>query len=242
MTEKGFDYGAEASSNAGFVQATAGPHSARVRSIIHIGKCKETYGKTIKAACNEVVFIFELKNQEDVDEAGKPIAVDKACPLKKGDKATIQKLRVALDPTAKTMGDLIGTCATVIMSPGKDLDSDGKPKYVNYDSIAAMQADFKEMVKPLTDVGVGHVLFKDITKEAIMELNPARHVRKLMMGAEDYPGSKAEQIVNEILAEDPDFGKAKVKEDDEAQEQQQEQAPPMDNPPPPCELDPSQQF
>lgn len=242
MARDGFDYGTEESVTeaGGFKQPEIGPHTARLRSVVHCGLfCEEYKGKKKKPAA-EVVAVFELKEDTDFEDDGvTPLTINKSFPLKLGDKTFFSKFLKALDPDENAGGfdDMIGAACTIDIKPGKEVNEDGSPKYVNFGGISGIPKKFAAMVPELNEgLGVGHVRFEDLTVAAIKELNPALEVAGILMKGEKYKGSKAEAIVAEIRKENPDFAKTKAKTE----------GPKGDEPTPPedkeCNLEEEKEF
>lgn len=221
MAREGFDYGTPEDiiePGSDYKQPSVGDHAARLRSIIHAGMYREEYNGKLKKPFPEVIAIFELKEDDDFEEDGvTPLTISKSFPLKKGDRAFMTKFLSALDPqgTATGFGDLIGNACTVSCKASKDKNEDGSPKYVNFGGLSGLPAKFAAMLEPLAVEGVGHVPFNQLTKAAILELNPILEVNKILMHSENYSGSKAEEIINEIRKENPDFAERKKKDETE---------------------------
>lgn len=214
---EGFDYGAEPveAGGANFKNPEVGPHTGRLRSIIHVGMVAGSYQNKPKPPAPTVIATFELLGEDDKEEDGvTPLTIAKDFALKKGDKAYLTKFLAALDPKGKAAGfdALIGAPATVTVEGSKELNDDKTPKYANFGGVASIPPEFHKMVPPLSDAGVGHVRFNDMTKEALMELHPIRHVAMILMKSLDYPGSKAEALVAEIRKDNPEFAKQKAKD------------------------------
>jgi hypothetical protein len=215
----GYDYGTDESVESGgeFKHPEVGDHSARLRSIIHCGLFRETFKGKVKKPAPQVVAIFELKDEEDFEDDGTtPLTINKAFPLKKGDKAFMTKFIKALDPKSKTSGfdELIGAPCTVNVKGSKELNDDDTPKYVNFGGMSGIPAKFAAMVDELVEgLGNGHVRFDDITEDAIMELNPALEVANILMKGEKYEGSTAETIIKGIRKDNPDFAKFDKKDE-----------------------------
>lgn len=220
-----FDYGTseELGGGGSFKNPEVGPHSARIKSIIHCGLFREEFQGEVKAPAPQVVVVYELKNEEDLEEGIEgdfeddgvtPLYIHQTFPLKKGDRASMTKFIKTLDPKGEAAGfdDFIGKACTVTCKGGKDLGDDGKPKYINFGGIAGLAAKFAKTVPELVAPGVGHVRFEDLTKEAIMELNPYREVAGILMKGEKYEGSVAQSVIDEIRKDNPDFAKAKKKD------------------------------
>ena len=131
----------------------------------------------------------------------------------------------ALDPKGKAKGfnDIIGAACQVNCKGGKDKNEDGTPKYINFGGIAGIPAKFAKLTEDLNVVGFGHVRFEDLTKEIIMDLHPIREVANIIMKGEKYKGSKAEEIINEIKKEKPDFAESKEADKREETSQAQEE-------------------
>ena len=200
-----------------FKNPTEGDHSARLRSLIHVGMYRETFKGEKKKPFPQVIAIFELKEDDDFEEDGEtPLTISKSFPLKKGDKAFMTKFLAALDPQKKAKGfdDVIGAACTVTCKGGKEKNEDGSPKYINFGGLAGLPAKFASMLEPLSVEGVGHVPFDQITKAAILELNPIKDVNMVLMESENYKGSAAEKIINEIRKDNPEFATRKKKDED----------------------------
>lgn len=215
-----FNYGADPVQGAGgsFKNALEGKHAARVRSIIHHGMFQETFDKKKKAAAPEVTVIFELKEETDFDDDGTtPLEISKSFPLRKGDKAFLTKFMAALDTDkanpAKGFDDFIGRCCEVELKGGKEKGDDGLPKYINFAGISSLHPKLVKITDELSVAGVGHIAFADITVEAIKELHPIREVADILLEGMNYVGSKAEQCVAEIRADNADFAIRKAKTD-----------------------------
>jgi hypothetical protein len=221
MVNNNFDFGTEheiKEPGVAFKNPELGEHSARLRSLIHCGLFRETFNKEKKKPFPEVVAVFELKEDGDFEEDGvTPLTISKPFPLKKGDRAFMTKFIKALDPKGEAKGfdDLIGAACTVNCVGSKVKNEDGTPKYVNFGGISGLPSKFAKMMEPLQVEGVGHVPFDKLTKDAILELNPIREVNMILMEGENYSGSKAEEIINEIRAENPEFAKRKAKTNSE---------------------------
>lgn len=213
--KENFDFGTEEqiASASGFKNPEVGPHMARLRSIIHCGLFCETFKGKKKKPAPEVVAVFELKEETDFEDDGStPLTASKAFPIKLGDKTFFSKMMKVLDPdgTAGGFDDLIGAPCMVEIKGSKELNEDGSPKYVNFDSIAGMPKKFAAMVPELNGgYGVGHVRFEDLTLAAIHELNPALEVANILMKGEKFAGSKAATLIAEIRKDNPDFAKLK---------------------------------
>ena len=223
-----FDYGTnEIIENvSAFKNPEEGEHSARLRNLIHCGMFRESYKNDIKRACPEVVAVFELKDEEDFEDDGiTPLTISKNFALKKGELAFMTKLLKALDPKGKAEGfdDIIGAACTINCKGSKEKNDDGTPKFINFGGIAGIPAKFAKLTEDLNVVGFGHVRFEDLTKEIIMDLHPIREVANIIMKGEKYKGSKAEEIINEIKKEKPDFAESKETDKREETSQAQEE-------------------
>lgn len=246
---KDFDYGADPIAAAGFKNPEVGNQSARLRSIIHLGTYSDIYregGKEeVKKPAPFVVMILELTGDENMTEDGEQqITIDKDFPLKTGDKATATKVRKAFDSKGVASGfdDFIGGCCMVDIKPGKDKNDDGTPKFVNAGDVTSMPAQFAKMTPALQLAGVGHVTFSNLTKEAILELHPILHIKKILMNSVNYPGSNAEVIVNDMLAENPTWLDSKGKDTQQVEgENVTQDAPPPEEKDAPS-MDDKQEF
>jgi len=213
-----FDYGSEEVVDPGaeFKNPEIGDHTAVLRSLIHCGLFRESYRGKVKKPAPEVVAIFELKDEEDMEDDGvTPLELHKSFPLKKGDRSFMTKFIKVFDPKGKATGfdDFIGKPCQITAKGSKALNEDGTPKYVNFGGISGLPPKFAKMIEPLTVKGVGHVPFQELTKEAILELNPVLEVANILMKGERYKGSKAEKIIENIRVENPEFAKVEEKEE-----------------------------
>ena len=251
-----FDYGVDPNELGGggstFKNPEVGDHNAVLRSLIQCGNFREEYKGERKPVAPQVVAIFELKGEENYEEDGiTPLTLEKTFPLKKGDKAFLTKFRKTLDPKGecKNFAQMIGKPCTVTARGSKAVGEDGKPKYINFGGMSGLTTN-KQMLAfmesngllTLEQEGVGFVKFDEMTKEAILELNPILHVADIIMKGENYEGSKAQEIIEEIRKENHDFAKRKPKDDEGSEEgssSSSEETPP---PPPPCDMDESQEF
>lgn len=235
----GFDYGTDkvVEASGTFKQPEVGDHTARLQYIFHLGMFCESFKGKKKKPAPQVVAVFQLKDETDLDDDGvTPLTLHKSFPLKKGDKAFMPKFIKWLDPagTAKGFDDLIGAACTVNAAGSEKLNDDGTPKYVNFGGMAGLPAKFAKMVEPLDGSGSGHVRFEDLTKEHILLLNPILEVANILMKGEEYKGSKAEAIVNEIRKENPKFAVPTKEDEQEASQQSHGEVPPN--------LDENQEF
>lgn len=227
----GFDYGTEheiKEPGGDFKNPEVGDHSARLRSLIHCGMYRETFQGQKKKPFPEVVAIFELKEDDDFEDDGvTPLTISKAFPLKKGDRAFMTKFIASLDPKGEAKGfdDLIGAACTVNCKAGKEKNDDGTPKYVNFGGISGISPKLAAITDELVVTGVGHCRFEDLTIDAIMELNPIREVNMILMEGENYPGSKAEELIKEIRKDNPEFATRKAKDSDEGGDKGKEEKP-----------------
>jgi len=221
MAYDDFDYGTKEEikePGIDFKNPTEGDHSARLRSLIHVGMYREEFKGEKKKPFPQVIAIFELKEDDDFeDDTVTPLTISKSFPLKKGDRAFCTKFLAALDPEKKAKGfdDIIGAACTVTCKGSKDKNEDGTPKFINFGGVSGLPKKFAAMMDPLILEGVGHVPFDKLTKEAVLELNPIREVNMVLMKSENYKGSKAEKIINNIREDNPEFAVRKKKEDAE---------------------------
>ena len=247
----GFDYGTEPveAGGANFKNPEVGPHPGRLRSLIHVGMFAGSYQGKPKPPAPTAIAIFELKGEDDMEEDGvTPLTISKDFAIKKGDKSFMTKLISVLDPKGKCKGfdDMIGAPGTLTITGSTELNDDKTPKYANFGGVASIPPEFHKMIQPLVEgLGVGHVRFKDITKEALLELHPIRHVALILMKSQDYPGSHVEKLVAEIRKDNPDFAKQKAKDgttqkDGEAKHEGEDMPPEQQAPNP--ALDSNEEF
>lgn len=212
-----FNYGAKPTEIKGgsFKTASEGSHNALVRSIIHCGMFQEEFQGKKKEIAPQVVVIFELKNKKDVEEDGvTPLVMSASFALRKGDKATLTKFCTVLNKQGAATGfdDYIGRHISIdIKGNPRHLNDDGSFKYVNIRGYGEVHEEMADSLKPMAVAGVGHVTFEQMTKEAIMELNPLLEVANIIEKGVNYSGSPAEEIIKTIRVDNPTFGKPRAK-------------------------------
>ncbi|UOW66379.1 hypothetical protein vBAspATola_36 [Aeromonas phage vB_AspA_Tola] len=226
MSIDNFDFGAELASAGGFTRENPaeGLHAARLRSIIHMGKCQRTYSGKLKDPCNSVVAVFELKEDSDVhSETGEPLVFHVDFDLKDGDKSYLNTkflpamlTKSELESGAiKGFDDLIGKACQLDLEGSKAKNDDGTPKYINLKSMSPMHAKLVAITEPLKVSGAGHCRLAQLSAAAMDELNPYLHVQMLMMTSEEWKSGTHPGIalVDEIRKERPDYAKAKAKDE-----------------------------
>lgn len=223
MAIEGFDFGAELESAGGFKRENPveGLHAARLRSIIHVGRCVRKYQGKDKSPCNSVVAVFELKEESDVhSETGEPLTFTVDFDLKDGDKSYLNtKFLPAMLTKAelesgsiKGFDDLIGKACQLDLIGSKAQNDDGTPKYVNLRAMSPMLPKLQAVTDPLKAAGAGHCRLSQLNAAAMDELNPYLHVQMLMMTSEEWKDGTHPGIalVEAIRKERPDYAKAKA--------------------------------
>lgn len=229
---RNFDFGAEVAKSEGkvFKNPEVGDHEAVIAGIIHVGSFQDIFkqgGKVdIKKPANYVLVKVILMGDEDKNDDGSRMEQWMSMALKSGDKATLTKFLNAVDPKELLGGfdDFIGETLTVSMvgdeKAGKD--DEGNFKYVNWKGFAGMPDKLKKLV--LADVEsegiemVGHVTFDKLTRE-IIDTIPPHLVRQYLLNETQMgknlsvEGSHVAAILAEARAADPDWKKAKAKDD-----------------------------
>lgn len=239
MAFENFDYGADVESAGGFKRENPveGLHAARLRSIIHVGRCVRKYQGKDKAPCNSVVAVFELKEETDIhSETGEPLTFTVDFDLKDGDKSYLNTkflpamlTKAELESGAiKGFDDLIGKPCQLDLVGGKEKNDDGTPKYVNLKAMSPMHPKLAAVTEPLKVAGAGHCRLAQLNAAAMDELNPYLHVQMLMMTSEQWKDGTHPGIVlvEEIRKERPDYAKAKAKGEEAAEGGQMQAAAP----------------
>lgn len=229
MAIEGFDFGAELESAGGFKRENPveGLHAARLRSIIHVGRCVRKYQGKDKSPCNSVVAVFELKEESDVhSETGEPLTFTVDFDLKDGDKSYLNtKFLPALLTKAelesgsiKGFDDLIGKACQLDLIGSKAQNDDGTPKYVNLKAMSPMHPKLQAVTDQLKAAGAGHCRLSQLNATAMDELNPYLHVQMLMMTSDEWKAGTHPGIalVEEIRKERPDYAKTKASAEDVA--------------------------
>ena len=222
------DYGAElAEGGGGFTieNPKVGPHAARLRDIIHLGKIGDKRYPD-KPPSNRAVAVFELKEDEDKhSQTGEPLLYPYMFNLVKGDNSFMNsKLLPALITaedikagTIKSFDDLIGKHCQLELSGSKETYKDEKtgeelPKYVNLKSIGALHPKLVAVTDDLVGGGVGHLRLADFNMKALESLNVFMHVQEGILISEEYQAGThpAIPLIEEIRKERPNYGKPKA--------------------------------
>lgn len=248
MALEDFDFGAEVAEASGVkrVNPEVGLHFARLRSVIHLGSIAAIYKGKAKPPVNRAAFIFELKGDlDEIDDLhpdnGEPLCIGIGVNLTKGDNAKLTEVMAALiskkemeEGTVKSMDDLIGRCCQLDLKGSKDTDDNGKPKYVDINTLSPVAKAFAAQIPELTVSGVGHCRLSQLTAAAMDELNVYIDVQEGIMKSEEWKAGThpAIALVEEIRKERPNYAKSEKKSDKAAEGQQQgpgEPAAPAEN-------------
>lgn len=223
-----FDFGAAPSESGGNIkQASEGQHEARLLGIVHLGMYADTFNGETKPPAPFVCALFELKSGEEgggVNADGKPIIVHRSFPLKKGDRAFLTKfMKVMLSSEEFKQynagileggfEDFVGRACLIDMKGSKVKDDNGDPKYTNVSEISAMPPKFAKLCEELEGEPVGHVTLDDMNEDALRAIPPFEIYGKMEF-SKNFPGSKAEEVLEEIREEDPEFAVKSDKADD----------------------------
>lgn len=232
-----FDYGAELSAGAGInrVNPGVGNQFGVLKSVIHLGKCPNNFGKTVKDPVNKVCLVFELKGnlvpEEDTEndsitglhpETGEPLDHTMTLNLMKGDNAALTKIMAALVSkkemdagTIKGWSQLIGRPVSFDIVGSDKKDDDGKPKYYDIKNVVMPAAIVKSQIPALKNAGVGHCLLSQLTKDAVLACNMYNDVQMGMMKSEEYKAGThpAIAIIEEIRKEQPKYATVETKAD-----------------------------
>lgn len=224
-----FDFGADlAEGSAGFTieNPKVGPHAARLRDIIHLGKIGDSRYPD-KAPVNRAVAVFELKEDHDKhSETGAPLLYTYMFTLYNSDKAFLMKELIPALLTAeelksgafKAFDDLIGKPCQLELSGSKETYKDEKtgeelPKYINLKGISPLHPKLAQITDELVGGGLGHVRLPDFKKEALDVLNVFMHVQEGILKSEEYKAGThpAAAMIEEIRKERPNYAKPKAK-------------------------------
>ncbi len=220
-----FDYGTkeEVATGGGVNEKLipVGDYAARLTAVIHMGVCpKEKFDKSGVDFTPQAVAVFELVDTDEEKDILEDDGVThqhllKDFSLKSSDgKSDMDKIIAFGDSNAEGFDDLIGNVYTVKVVHSKcgkfaNLAGFSKGGLSSYPK--KFWASEAEAQKTL-----GHVRFEDITKEAVESLHSWNHVADALVKGKNYIGSKAEEVVKAIQAEEgrENFGtkKKKVKE------------------------------
>lgn len=255
MSFENFDYGADLAATKSFTRENPveGLHLFRLRSLIHLGCCPQVFDGKAKDPVNFMAAVLELKEESDVhSETGEPLTFTLEFPLRDGSKSFLHsKFLPALaskkdleSGAIKSMDDLIGKLGQISLKPSKATNEDGTPKYMNLDSISAAHPSLQASIPALSIAGVGHCRLKDLTVDAIDELNSYTQVQMLMMKSDEWVAGThpAIPLVEEIRKERPDFAKAKPKDEEKPSGNQQSGDAPTQGDAPPENLQTDEEF
>lgn len=235
MADFDFDYGAEVAEGSGIkrVNPEEGLQYGYLKSVIHLGKIAGNFKGKAKDPVNKVCLNFELMGNlvpEGEDgcitglhpETGEPLDHTLSINLTKGDNAMLTKVMSALISKkemetggVKGWGDLIGRPVQLDIKGSDEKGDDGKPKYVDIKGITQFPAALKPTIKGIKNAGVGHCLLKDLSIAALDEVNMYLDVQMGMMKSEEWKAGThpAIALVEEIRKENPNYAKAKAKDD-----------------------------
>lgn len=222
-----FDFGADPVQSGGnLAQAAVGQHEARLLGVVHLGMYEDVFRGEVKPAAPFVCALFELKSGADeggVNEDGTPIIVHYSFPLKRGDRSNLTKfMKAVLTPDEfkqyeanvldSSFGELVGRAVLLDMEGSKKKDDNGDPMYTNVAGMSRMPAKLEKLCDELENEPIGHVTMSNMTEAAVKAI-PVFELYGKMQLAINYPGSKAEEVIEKIREEDPDFGTQKESED-----------------------------
>lgn len=237
MSDFEFDYGAELAESTGVkrVNPELGNQFGVIKSIIHLGKCPNNFGKTVKDPVNKVCVVVEMKgnlvpeDDEDNDsitglhpETGEPLDHTLTLNLTKGDNAALTKFMSALISkkemdagTVKSMDQLIGRPIGFECIGSDTKGDDGKPKYVDIKNLTSVPAIIKSQIPALKNTGAGHCRLSQLTKDAVLACNMFNDVQMGMMKSEEWKAGThpAIALIDEIRKEQPKYAMAETKAD-----------------------------
>lgn len=192
---EGFDYGgsiAETVSN--FKNPSVGSRNARLFGLLRLGTYQESFKGELKDAAPQAVAIFHLLGKADKLDDGSPMFFSKTFPLKKGDKSFLHKQFIpAFGGMAKHKGfkTMINQLVSIKLKGGKELNEDGTPKYINFDSMAEIGEDTLELLESAPqcaalDNPAGFLCEDQLTEEALKMLHPTREFYGILMQTAEY--------------------------------------------------------
>lgn len=192
---EGFDYGgsiAETVSN--FKNPTVGSRNARLFGLLRLGTFQETYNKELKDPAPQAVAVFHLLGKSDKLDDGSPMFFSKTFPLKKGDKSFLHKQFIpAFGGMTKHKGftTMVNQLVSLKLKGGKELNDDGTPKYINFESMAEIGEDTLELLEAAPAYAalenpVGFICEDQLTEEALKLLHPTREFYGILMQTDEY--------------------------------------------------------
>lgn len=224
-----FDYGGEVASNGGFKQPPVGTRKARLAGLLRLGTFRETFmnGKVaeIKDPAPQAVAIFHLMGKADLSEDA-PVYFTKPFPMKKGDKSFLHKTFIpAMGGMSKhkSFVSMITQMASITLKPSAKLNEDGSPKYVNFDTVSAMDEETIELHEanaanaPLEGY-VGFLKEDELTEEALALLHPTREFAGILMKTEEFKAGKhpSQALIQGIFDANPERYTYKDSDKDDA--------------------------
>lgn len=227
MSDMGFDYGGEvAETTGGFKQPDVGTRNARLYGLLRLGTFKESFTKggktTVKAAAPEAIAIFHMLGKADKLDDGSPMFFTKPFPMKKGEKSFLHSTFIPAFggmSKHKGFGTMINCITSLKLKAGKQMNDDGTPKYVNFDTISELGEDMLELIDgaaqyaPLENP-VGFLREDQLTREALEMLHPTREFYGILMQTEEFVAGThpCQELIQEMFDENPERYTPKKKE------------------------------
>lgn len=234
-----FDYGGEvADVQSKFKNPTVGSRQARLFALLRLGTFSETFTKgksvTVKDPAPQAIAIFHLLGKEDKMDDGSPMFFTKTFPLKKGDKSFLHsKFIPALGGIKKHKGfaSMKNALFTLKLKGGKELNDDGEPKYVNFDTMSELSEDMLEMLEEnpkyaSLDNAIGFLKEGELTKEALELLHPTREFAGILMQTQEYKAGThpCQDLITEMYEADKERYTAKAKDSKPDEEDEEKSA------------------
>ncbi len=213
------------SSGGDFLSFKSGKYFGRIRSVISLGQVQFSFNNVLDTKATSAlglvieVWGYKIKKGKVKITTPEPAIVNHVFKALRGNpKATYTKLLKAFN-IKSNVGALQG------MAVGLELfTSDKKYMYVKGGVLTPLGIAEAKATPKLTQKGFCIPNLDNMTKEALLELNPITQVKEYMLKAVNYEGTEAERLVGKIRKDKPEFAKLKGKPDDKSKGKKKKKA------------------
>lgn len=210
---------AETESSASFNNKVlpTGDYFSRIRGIAHMGMVHFSFQGAVNAKADAALGLvyetWEIVLNEDTEEyevvSEEPVITYGVIKMNGSPKSGWTKTKNALKISSPP--ELVGKPVNLPIYTSR---KDGKDMYMypKADKMIALGLAERKAVPALVGAEFAIPSLDKMTKEVLLELNMFTQVKDYVLEATNYDGSKAEELVEEIRLENPDFAIAKAKE------------------------------
>ena len=188
------------------VSLPSGKYFSRIRSVIHLGMVHFSFNKIKNAKADAALgLVFETwqieldeETEEYVLKSETPAITYDVLKLSSSDKGNWKKIKTALGISGPQ--ELAGRPVELEI-----YTSDKGNMYPKASKMTKLGLAERKAVPPLTKDGLLIPSLAKMTREGIEELNAFTQVKDYILEATNYEGSAAEEVIEEIRLEKPDF-------------------------------------